>query len=391
MIMDKKTLKILNCVFDEKFIDDLIEVMDFTSTNNIINEYVCITDVFPTYKSVKQYDRIQHVNEKNFITFIVEKGYNVILLHNLNSIPINVLRKLPKTIKVVWLAWGTDIYNSPVKEHPFVKLDLYRERTRKVIAPDFIDWLRQKYGYIHYLLHRNEIREAIERIDFFSGVIPSEYNMMSQHPWFKAKEISFNYFKLNDFIQAENKYGEPYVGNNILVGNSGDPTNNHLDVFEILKKHDIGNRKIYVSLSYGGSKRYRELVKAAGVRIFGSNFIALDTFIPYEEYCKIVASCGYVIMFHERQQGMGNITVALWNGCKLYLSETSEVYRMYKNYGAHIFSIQNDLVSKGCECRLTYEEVIDNREQLLKKWSPKFFLENIYKMYAIIQKDIYGN
>ena len=389
--MDKKTLRILNCVFDEKFIDDLIEVMDFTSTNNIINEYACITDILPTYKYVKQCDRIQHINERNFISFVIKKEYNVILLHNLNSIPINVLRKLPKTIKVVWIAWGTDIYNSPIKEHPFIRLDLYKEQTRKVIAPNFIDWLRQKHGYIHYLLHRNEIREAIERVEFFSGVIPSEYIMMSQHPWFKAKEISFNYFKLNDFVQPENKYTESYVGNNILIGNSGDPTNNHLDVFEILKEHDIGNRKIYVSLSYGGSKCYRDVVKDVGTRIFGSNFIVLDTFMPYEEYCKIIASCGYVIMFHERQQGMGNILAALWNGCNLYLSETSEVYKMYKNYGVHVFSIQKDLVCTGCECPLTYDEVIDNREQLIKKRSPKFFLENIYKMYAIIQNDIYGN
>ena len=385
---NRKTLKILNCVFDEKFIDDLIEVMDFTSTNNIINEYVCITDIFPTYKYVKQFNRIQHINEKNFISFVIKKGYNVILLHNLNSIPINIIRKLPRKIKVVWLAWGTDIYNSPIKEAPFIKLDLYKEKTRKVIAPNFIDWLRQKHGY---LLHRNEIREAIERVDFFSGVIPAEYKMMSQHPWFKAKEISFNYFKLNGFVQPENKYTESYVGNNILIGNSGDPTNNHLDVFEFLKKHDIGNRNIYVPLSYGGSKRYREVVKDAGTRIFGSNFIALDTFMPYEEYCKIITSCGYVIMFHERQQGLGNVFAALWNGCKLYLSETSEVYRMYKNYGAHIFSIQKDLVCRGCECPLTYDEVIDNREQVLKRRSPKFIIENIYKMYAIIQKDIYGN
>jgi len=85
--MDNKTLRILNCVFDEKFIDDLIEVMDFTSTNNIISEYVCITDILPTYKYVKQFNRIQHINEKNFISFVIKKEYNVILLHNLNSIP----------------------------------------------------------------------------------------------------------------------------------------------------------------------------------------------------------------------------------------------------------------------------------------------------------------
>lgn len=388
---DRKTLKILNCVFDEKFIDDLIEVMDFTSTNSIINEYVCITDTPSTYKYVKQFNRIQHVNEGDFIPFVIKKGYNVILLHNLNSIPINIIRKLPRAIKVVWLAWGTDIYNFPIKEAPFIKLDLYREYTRKVIAPDFIGWLQQKHGYIHYLLHRNEIREAIERIDCFSGVIPAEYKMMSQYPWFKAKEISFNYFKLNDFIQPKNQYAESYVGNNILIGNSGDPTNNHLDVFDFLKKHDIGNRNIYVPLSYGGSKRYREIVKDAGTRIFGSNFVSLDTFMSYEEYCKIISSCGYVFMFHERQQGMGNILAALWNGCKLFLSDTSEVYRMFKNYGVHVFSIQNDLVCTGCGRPLTYEEIIDNREQLIKKKSPKFFLENIYKMYATFQKDIYGN
>ena len=89
------------------------------------------------------------------------------MLHNLNSIPINIIRKLPRKIKVVWLAWGMDIYNSPIKEAPFIKLDLYREYTRKVIAPDFIGWLQQKHGYIHYLLHRNRNKRSNRTYRFF--------------------------------------------------------------------------------------------------------------------------------------------------------------------------------------------------------------------------------
>lgn len=386
-----ETLKILNCVFDEKFIDGLIKVMDFTSTNGISNEYVWITDEPPVFKYIKQSGRIQHIKEDEFLPYLIKGEYNVLIAHSIHSIKAKILQNIPKSVKVVWAAWGTDIYSYPTNESPLVKLQLYRKKTSKAIALNFIGWLQKKHGYLDYLLHRSEIRRSISRIDYFSGVIPSEYCMMTHNPWFRAKEVRFNYFNLNHFISEENKFDDYYVGENILIGNSGDPTNNHLDAFDILSRNEIGNKKVYVSLSYGGSEHYRNAIKTIGKNLFGSNLNVLDTFMPYQEYCKIIASCGYVIMYHERQQGMGNITAALWNGCKVYLSETSEVYLMYKKLGAHIFSIQNDLYENGCVGSLSYEEVIKNREILIATMSSKVLLDNIYKMYALIKKDMYEN
>ena len=81
-----ETLKILNCVFDEKFIDGLIKVMDFTSTNGISNEYVWITDEPPVFKYIKQSGRIQHIKEDEFLPYLIKGEYNVLIAHSIHSI-----------------------------------------------------------------------------------------------------------------------------------------------------------------------------------------------------------------------------------------------------------------------------------------------------------------
>ena len=140
------TLKILNCVFDEKFIDELIKVMDFTSTNGISNEFVWITNVPPKFKYTKQIKRIHPIREEMFIPYLIEGSYNVLIIHNLNSIRIEILQSIPKSVKVVWVAWGTDMYSYPIGERPFVKLELYRTKTSKAISPNFIRWLQKKHS-----------------------------------------------------------------------------------------------------------------------------------------------------------------------------------------------------------------------------------------------------
>ena len=112
----------------------------------------------------------------------------------------------------------------------------------------------------------------------------------------------------------------------------------------------------------------------------------LDTFLPYEEYCKIISSCGNVVMFHERQQAMGNIRQALWYGCKVFLSISGLPYRYYNNLGLQVFSVQHDLNANRIDAPLLPVEVEQNRSKMIGEVSCSHFINDIRKMYEILGK-----
>lgn len=390
--MEKECKKICNlhCVPDDKFIDGLIEVMDYTSNAKVKNKFICISEHEFTYKYIKKKERVKCITSSQLLSYIAHGEFNVIFLHSLYSIPLNAIITIPEEIKIVWLAWGYDLYCKPTMCSPFIKVSLYHKKTCKALKRTSCkEALYEGYRYGKYLFNRKRIQRIVNRIDYFSGVIPAEYHLMSRLPYFKAQEVVFNYFKLDAIISRKNLDTFSPIGRNILVGNSADPSNNHLDAFELLRHLNLEGKKIYVPLSYGGTADYRGRVKKEGEKYWGKNFIALETFLPYEEYCRIIASCGSVIMFHERQQALGNISVALWNGCSVFLSETSEVFKMYKAMGIPLFSLQSDLVDDNLQQVFSREEIMHTRERLLAFGAEEVLLGNIRKLYEKLQHDIF--
>ena len=91
------------------------------------------------------------------------------------------------------------------------------------------------------------------------------------------------------------------LGNNILVGNSAHPENNHLDIAYKLKTINLSNRKIIVPLSYGDNK-YKKIILKKYKNIFGNKFKPLLDFISIKDYLNILKSCNICIMGHLRQQ-----------------------------------------------------------------------------------------
>ena len=377
-------MKIFHWVTDDKFIDDLICVLEYTKGCHS-HTYGIIGDAdghYFTYIKRKECIRIFRSCE----LLMALNSYDVIVLHGLRAGAYELLNMLPNTIKVVWFAWGYDLYTIPTKNRPFIKIPLYRPLTKQAIRNNLRGYLAEWHVELNYLRDRMSIEKAISRVDYFSGVIPQEYEMMKRNPFFKAKRLDFHYFSLNDEVSEINLKNPSPTGDNILIGNSGDPTNNHLDAFQYLRTIDILDKKIYVPLSYGGTERYREEVKSVGKKYWGDSFVPLDTFLPYEEYCKIISSCGNVVMFHERQQAMGNIRQGLWYGCKVFLSISGLPYRYYNNLGLQVFSVQHDLNANRIDAPLLPVEVEQNRSKMIGEVSCSHFINDIRKMYEILGK-----
>ena len=105
-------LKILHCVTDEKFIDSMIDLTQ-TFWEGCYHEYVFIYNKSKIeFKYIHKKELIKQIKDHEIIDYIQQQHFNVVILHNLYSIPYYDLVKIPFGIKVVWFAWGFDIYLS---------------------------------------------------------------------------------------------------------------------------------------------------------------------------------------------------------------------------------------------------------------------------------------
>ncbi len=115
---------------------------------------------------------------------------------------------------------------------------------------------------------------------------------------------------------------------NILIGNSAYETNNHFEIINLLDQYKNENIAIYALLSYG-DKNYAEKVCKRGKLIFGDKFICVTEYMPYEEFVLFYGKMSIIIFNHERQQGKGNLFLALYLQKKVYMNSKSSLWNYF--------------------------------------------------------------
>lgn len=366
--------KYLHCLHDDKFLDGAISLFD--EDTRIENTYILFTknngqESFKYIKSPKAH--IQSLD--SFLDCVID--YDVVILHGLGILPIEMIRKIPSPIKVVWLMWGYDFYNFKI-----CNLKLYGPWSRNTLT------LRErvrdiKSAILFSLFEKKIYRESLSRIDYFSGVFPYEYELLknlSRYPDIKAKPIDFYYGSTNFFVPEEPNHIIDNKFINVIIGNSGDPRNNTLEVFDALKdKLDINCvKKIIVPLSYGSYRLFIKKVKQKGREIWGEQFFPLETYMPLDEYLNVVSNCKVAVYFHERQQASDNVLMQLMYGARVFMSETSMMYQYLKNMGFYIYSLQKDI--NVINTPLTTEQIINNRTILSDNYSSSKLIERVKMM-----------
>ena len=382
-------LRILHCVTDEKFIDDLIEFTQVMWTG-CYHEYAFIyshPDI--EFKYIHKKEFVKRFRGHQIVDYIQKEKINVVILHNLYSIPVYDLASIPPKVTVVWFAWGFDLYSPTYQIHrPLIKIDMYYEKTKQAL--NNVKSLNYKFElFISAVLRCKDffkIKKAIYRVDFFSGVIPEEYDLIianKKNHYFRAKPLHFNYHSSQNGFKEEYLNQPTVSGFDIQIGNSGDPTNNHIDVMSMLQQYKIKDKRIICPLSYSGPKYYRDIVKKYGENAFGERFHPLISFIPYDEYTKILSTTRYAIFAMERQQAMGNVLSGLWEGRMLFLSENNPEYLSLKKRGYVLFTIQKDLSMIERNEMLSEKDIMTNRRLLISDFL--YFIER-KKTHVIITR-----
>jgi hypothetical protein len=298
----------------------------------------------------------------------LSKDFDCVILHSLSGLHQRILAWLPNHLKIIWIGWGFDYYD-------LIDIDLLKPKTR-LLKDSFLDKSNHKLNLLRVLKKYVKERSFFEgrkkklfhKINFFSPVLYEDYLLLERDTAMKLPPyISWNYGTLE--IMTDKTFDLDLSNSNIMIGNSGAFTNNHLDIFDNIKHLVNKNRKIVVPLSYGGDPHYQKEVVRIGEKMFQGNFIPLVEFLPYEQYMKVVSSCSIVIMNQLRQQGLGNIVALMYRGSKIFLDERNPVYSFFKSRGAFVYSLTElDFEIKNC---LTPEQIEKNREILRSAWSEK--------------------
>lgn len=380
-------MRILHCLYDDKFIDGTIRV--YESDNHHSNEYVLVSLSPANYKFryIKS-DKVKVVTPKAFLSMAAD--FQVVILHSFACLRNYYIAKIPKKCKVVWYGWGFDMYGG---QYPIVPLKLYSEETLGFIKSHRFSnktngMLKSVQIRIKNLFEKIRLNKAIKRIDYFSGVFPYEYDLIKSHnPHFKAKKVDFYYgdvdFFIKDTVSTEIEHGKV----NVIIGNSADPRNNHHDALTALSKIALPtDSKIIIPLSYAGPKAYVKWVTDYAESLYPGRVKALLNYMPLQDYLDLISHCKVAIFFHERQQASDNIFIQMMYGAKVYMSETSLAYQYLKKEGFVVYSLQADAIKMFDD--ISDEEVMRNRRLLCEKYANHTIIERVMKISQIVETDI---
>ncbi len=220
-------------------------------------------------------------------------------------------------------------------------------------------------------------KKIIKKMGNLITDVKSDYELAKK--WYGAKGKLHRCFGYPSNLYKDYEIGKKYTSSiNILLGNSADPTNNHVEILERLEKYKDKNIKIYTPLSYG-NQNYADFVIEKGKNIFGEKFIPLKEFLPYDEYLKLLTEIDIAIFNHNRQQAMGNIIVLLGLGKKVYIRDDVTSWNYFKDLQIAVFNINEKINLKPLDISISKENIFKiknyfNEENLKNQWE-KIFME----------------
>jgi len=292
---------ILHILYDSPILTDFIDFMEVNFRSN--HKYITFI-TSPTYLKNKNILILNIKKIPYFFNFLIYlNASNKIILHGLFDFKMVLILFFQPWLlkKCYWAMWGGDFY-FPEKQH----------------------WIK-KY--------------VIKHIGHLVTYIKGEYQLAQQ--WYG---VTGKYHEC--FMYPSNLYKEHTIHNkmdktiNIQIGNSADPSNNHLEIFEKLRPFKNENMKIFAPLSYG-NQLYAKKMASEGQKIFGTKFIPIWNFMAYNEYLAYLETIDITIFAHNRQQGMGNTITLLGLGKKIYMKSTVTSYKMFEEIGIKVFDLSS--------------------------------------------------
>lgn len=315
-----------------------------------------------------------------------------IIIHYLSIKAARLIQEVPKNIPISCSIWGGDFYNFL----PEFKQKLYGKLTRKYLNHS------RNLPLLYYILKDRIIfpisdgyniwKKAVARVKIFSTVIPYEKNLVEKYFKCNTTYLPLPTNSLEKVLNTDN-YESTIItkenfSKNILIGNSGNPTNNHLEVLHFVNRFKDEDLSVHLPLTYGNKGYINDICKT-GKSLLGTKFFPLLNHLSKTDFCRFINCFNIFIFNNYRQQGIGTIVNALWSGGKVFFSNKNVTSSYFKDNDLKIFSIEDDLFTSTVSnlfIPLTEEEILSNRKILIKLYSDESVNSSIKNFISSLKK-----
>ena len=364
----------LHIMYDEKVISRAIQYFEEALPGQ--NKYII-------FSKKRKEDRIVKTElptvlfttygSKGFWEFVGDtQAYNNIILHYLGFQSVKFAEEVSNTDNFVWIVWGGDLYNMILEPYGY---RLYADP--KVCG----NWLHRFFSRDNMLWRKYLAKKRVKLMKRIPNmaILNCDYKLLREYfPEIKPLVRKFFYYPVNDMVNYS-LLNRRIISNNIFVGNSSQPTNNHHSVFEAISKYDIGERKVITPLSYG-SKQGKDDALKWGKILLKDNFYPITDYLPLEKYNELMLSANIFIYGQYRQEAFGNIVVALYIGGIVVLDPRNPLMYDLKDNGFIVFSIED--LGKLISYKMPEESIQKNRSLINTYYSRENLLRVIKESFG---------
>ena len=382
-------MKTLHIVSYEKFLSHIIEASE--EANRGQNRYiVCGAKGNMAYAPPTGvlYRAVPHAFKLDAAARADIEWCDALFLHPLNRRTSAALAALRPQSVAVWCGMGADYYKYWEK----FRNHLYLPQTTKIMRA-----LRARDGIVGQIenwlptgiksrlrLMNDPICKIANRIDFFC--VHEKDVALEYLPDFQGEKLDeFGYYT---YEAALSMGAPPIEGNDILIGNSADPTNNHVDIFEQLRHVDLTGRRIVLPLSYG-STDYADAVARHARSIFGDESVTvLRDWLSIVEYNHVLSRCGTVIMNHCRGQAMGNICSMIIRGAHVHLRPENPYAAFLSELGVAFSYVGQNGLPASINAPLSQAQKADNARVLIAHWTKDAVQHRCTSLFKAIETEV---
>lgn len=262
--------------------------------------------------------------EENKKLYAILNMYDIVIFHSF-QIPANskVLISLfhhEYLKKIVWIEWGYDLY---------------------------IERMSGIKGELAYRIKLLITKIFEKRVPYFVAIHPADIG--AYHEIIKGKaKVFFALYRGQNTIKPDlNGYRKTMMARRsergeaiyIQVNHRADRILNHKEVLSRLYAYKDENIRVFVPLCYG-DKEYGDEIEEYALKLFGSKAICPREVMPYDEYMAYLMRVDIFIMNSERQVGLGNIHPMIRMQKKIYMPESSVLFKYFNQYGNGIQDVK---------------------------------------------------